>query len=134
MKKTTTKHLLFYSRETNNTEKRLLEIVKSIVPRKQIKIFRTVRSLTQRVCRRQYDVSLIILRPENQKELSDLVSLREDLNFLRIIIILPDSERATAVIGHQLAPRYLSYADSDFKDIEQVLCKMTSSSKWQEFG
>lgn len=42
----------------------------------------------------------------------------------RIILILPDREFETISLGHQLRPRYFSYADGDFSEIGEVLENM----------
>ncbi|MBU0767596.1 MAG: hypothetical protein KJ687_00670 [Proteobacteria bacterium] len=43
---------------------------------------------------------------------------------MRIILILPDGDNETTTMGHTLFPRYLTYADGVFKDVEAVLKKM----------
>jgi hypothetical protein len=43
---------------------------------------------------------------------------------IKIVLILPDRNNETIVIGHKLRPRFLSYTDSDFIDVAVVLENM----------
>jgi hypothetical protein len=43
------------------------------------------------------------------------------LRDVRIILILPNHEDETVVMGHRLEPRLLTYADGDFTDVSAVL-------------
>jgi hypothetical protein len=54
-------------------------------------------------------------------------SLKDFLNGVRIILILPDRENSTVKRGHTLFPKYTSYIDSNATDVASVLNKMISS-------
>ena len=67
---------------------------------------------------------MAVLLAASKGQLSELLSLRELLNDVRIILILPDRGRETISQGHLLRPRFLSYADGDLTDVIAVLSKM----------
>ncbi len=116
--------LLLYANWKNKAKKRLQDAIENIFPKKQIEIYRTIDNLSKGLCRPKYDVVAAILFAGNRKALSDLVSIRDLLSDLKIILILPDRDNDTVSIGHSLFPRYQSFADSDFTNVAAVLKKM----------
>jgi hypothetical protein len=98
-----------------------------LIPEKKLEIHQSVDSLSQRLKKKTFDVGIAVLLASSKKELSDLLSIRNQLTDQRIILILPDREKGTISQGHSLYPRFLSYADSadsNFKDFTEVLVKM----------
>ena len=61
------------------------------------------------------------------KELEKILTLQDLLSDIRIILILPDRTPNTISKAHKLAPRFLTYLDSDFGEIKAVLHKMLKS-------
>ena len=70
---------------------------------------------------------IAILLAASKEELQELVSVGELLEDIRIILVLPDTDRDTVANAHILRPRYLTYVDSDFSDVAAVLSKMLSN-------
>ncbi|MCG6535460.1 MAG: hypothetical protein L7F78_12400, partial [Syntrophales bacterium LBB04] len=70
------------------------------------------------------DLSIAVICVSSQKEFSSLLAIKDLFKDMRIILILPDRERATVSKGHGLKARFLSYKDSDFSDVAAVLHHM----------
>lgn len=117
-------NLILYQTTNNGPGERLLKVINTLVPEKQKEIYTTINSLAFRLRQTRYDLALAVLLTTSRKELLDILSLRDLLLDVRIILILPDREYDTVLKGHTLYPRFLSYADSDFKDVAAVLGKM----------
>lgn len=73
-------------------------------------------------------MTIAVFLAASKEELSELVSIRNLLADLRIILVLPDARDDTISKGHTLRPRFLTDVDSDFLDIVAVLGKMFSSA------
>ena len=116
--------VLFYSYSINDPGKKVKKILDELIPKKKLEIHQSVESLSQRLKKKTIDVGIVVLLASSKKELWDLLSIRDQLIDHRIILILPDREKGTISQGHSLYPRFLSYADSDFKDFTAVLVKM----------
>jgi len=116
--------ILYYTSTTNGAGERLQEAIESVVQAENTEIYRNLESLIQRLRRptQLWDVS--ILCTNSRADFLDLLSIRELLLNLRIILILPDDNAETITKGHTLFPRFLTYANSDFKDVAAVLKKM----------
>lgn len=116
--------VLFYSYSINGAGKKVKEILDELIPKKNLEIHQAVESLSYRLKKKTIDVGIAVLLASSKRELSDLLTIRDQLIDHRIILILPDREKGTIFQGHSFYPRFLSYADSDFKDFTAVLVKM----------
>ncbi len=116
--------VLLNTAQANTIGRRLQKIVTTLVPRQQLEICRSSEELSQRLRRPLCKEFIGVFLTSNRQELSDLLSIRNLLTDIRIILIVPDSEKDTVSKGHTLYPRFLSFVDSDFKDVAAVLGKM----------
>jgi hypothetical protein len=116
--------LLFYATDTKGTGKSLWNLYEELASEDQTKFFHTIDSLSQELRRSKWDLSIAVLLAGTQTELMEILSIRHLLDRIRIILILPDREKETISRGHKLYPRFLSYADGNFKDVAAVLAKM----------
>lgn len=65
---------------------------------------------------------LFILHASTQTHLERFISFHELLIGRKIILVLPDRERNTLILGHMLRPRFITYNDGDFLEMASVLC------------
>jgi hypothetical protein len=116
--------VLLYATEVGEAGKRLERIIKTSLDSLNIQVCRSIHSLTQKLRQPKDGFFIAVLVAHNKKELSEILSLKDLFWDLRIILILPNHEMDTIAKGHKLYPRFLSYVDSDFKDVAAVLEKM----------
>ncbi len=120
--------VLLYASPANAAGKRLQRIIETLVPNEQLEICRSIEGLSERLRRPFYSRLTGVFLVASDKELSNLLSIRNMLHDLRFILVLPDSEKNTVTKGFALYPRFISYADSDFSDVAAVLSKMLGIS------
>ena len=116
--------LIYYGSTDNGDGKRLQQVIKSVVPVENTEIYRSIEELGNRLRLPTSDVSVFVLFTKSKTELFDLILIKKWLLDLRILLVLPDGDKETITMGHTLFPRFLTYADSDFKDVEAVLKKL----------
>ena len=116
--------VLYFGTTNNGTGKRLQKAIESVVSIKDTEICRDIEELGRRLRLPTCDISISVFFTKSKAELFDLVLIKKLLLNLRIILILPDGDNETITMGHTLFPRFLTYADSDFKDVEAVLEKI----------
>ena len=63
---------------------------------------------------------------ENLLQLADVWDMISDL---RIILVLPDRNRKTIAAGHKLHPRYVTFNDSNIKEIRAVVRKIIAAAE-----
>ena len=117
--------LIYYGSTDNGDGKRLQQVIKSVVPVENTEIYRSIEELGKRLRLPTSDVSIFVLFTKSKTELFDLILIKKWLLDLRILLVLPDGDNETITMGHTLYPRFLTYADGDFKDVEAVLKKLT---------
>lgn len=117
--------LIYYGSTDNGDGKRLQQVIESVVPVKNTEVYRSIEELGNRLRLPTSDVSVFVLFTKSKTELFDLTLIKKWLLDLRILLVLPDGDKETITMGHTLFPRFLTYADSDFKDVEAVLKKLT---------
>lgn len=112
--------LLFYSTIKQGAGARFQSIIEKLVPKEDIGIFRTMESLSSRLHQFPRNMSLAVILAASQKELFELLLIRDCLKDIPLILILPDRESETISKGHKLYPRFISYLDSGFEVFEEV--------------
>ena len=126
---------LLFSSSPKGPGERLQRLLEAVSPGQKSEIIRTISDLSGRFLQPlRCHPNVVILVSKSKEELSELISIRDLLDDLRIILVLPDRERDTVSKGHILRPRFLSYIDSDFIEIAAVLNKILATSRPEEKG
>jgi hypothetical protein len=117
--------ILYFATSDNEVSEKLLKTIQSFVPKKRIEIYRTVRSLRNRLqLPPTYEFGVSILFAFNEKELMDLYKIRGFLEDIRFILITDTKINALNSLGRTLKPRILLDADIEPKILKAVLMKM----------
>jgi hypothetical protein len=117
--------ILVYSNSDDQTvNENLLELIESKVPRDQIEFLQTFGALKERVHRLSKEIEVAVLLAKDNVQLCELVSLKDFLEDVRIILILPDHEKETVSKATKLFPSFISSVDSDYHLVSEVLEKM----------
>ena len=122
-------NLLFYAKDQDGVGKQLQEAVETVVSEDDMEICRSFEILTGRLHQPRNGLEIAVLCVADRADLVNLVSLQDNLEDFRIIIIVPDSERDTISQAHTLRPRFLTYADGNFEHVAMVLAKMIENLK-----
>jgi hypothetical protein len=124
--------LIVYSRKTNEAEKRLIRVIELLLPEKKVEFYQLIDDLSTRLRQPVVTPRIAILLASSPEELENIISIRELLENIKIILIVPDINPATLARGHTLRPRFLSSCDSDFVDVAAVLGRMIRKIDWNE--
>jgi hypothetical protein len=120
--------ILFFTTQSDLAAKHLQSVIKTLILKDQLEMYRTFDSLSRRLCQPSNNLDIAVLTVTNGKELRKILSLSDLLSDIRIILILPDSKPDTISKAHTLGPRFLTYLDSDFGEVKSVLSKMLDKS------
>ena len=120
--------VVLYANERNDpASKGLQNVIETCIPSNCLEVFRNSRDFSQRIYKIPREIDVAVLFAQNHDQLSELISLKDFLMDVRIILILPDREHLTVIKGHTLSPSFTSYMDSNTTDVAAVLNKMFSS-------
>ena len=115
--------LFFYATDIKGTGKPLWDLYQDLSSEYQREFFQSIDTFSQKLRQPQGYQSVAILLASTQEELTDILTIRNLLDNVRIILIVPDRDKETISKGHILYPRFLTYVDSDFNWIAAVLKK-----------
>jgi hypothetical protein len=118
--------ILLYSHPIQNNSTQLQILVETIVLRENIIIARQMDQVAKILNQPLNGVVAAIIVADNRQELQDLSILRDKLQRIPFILILPDQEKEMVTKAHSLRPRYLAYAGGDLSDVRYVFKKIIS--------
>jgi hypothetical protein len=116
--------ILFYSSKEEDSEIGIGERLRALVPEERLEVYRSIEELVHGLYRLYRHDTIILLQARDREELLRIVSLRDLLQGLRVILLIPDREGETISLAHSLRPRFLSNSESGFSETMSVLQKM----------
>jgi hypothetical protein len=116
--------IVFLSNGNSEAAKRLLGHIQKEFCSHQIETATTIKALWERFHHPITERTILILVPENIRQLEELGNMGDLFNDRPILLVLPDRKPLTVSTGHKLYPRFMSYADSDASCIAAVLSRM----------
>jgi hypothetical protein len=88
---------------------------------KRIQVYRSIATLAPRLRRLNAADVVTVLVAETRPELFDLLTLQHLVKDFRLILLLPDRDKATVSAGHLLRPRFVSYVDANLEPVVAVV-------------
>lgn len=116
--------ILLYSSAEEEPKIGIRERLRNLVPEENLEIYRSIEELVHGLYRLHSYDTILLLQAKDREELLRIVSLRDLLQGLRVILLIPDREGDTISLAHRLRPRFLSNSENDFSDTFSVLQKM----------
>ena len=116
--------LLVYASEQEQVGRRLHDTIHNLDPAPETEFVDNFPSLSARLHGVRGDIQVAVFLARDRQELDALLSMREFLQGLRIVLVLPDSEEETISKGHRLHPRYIAQSQGNFNDVAAVLGRM----------
>ncbi len=115
--------LFYFGKVSSETSQKLLNEIENISDH-IIEIFQTVTALTRRLSQIKASPEILIFAPSSNHELSELIAQKRLFYEHPIILVLPDRSNSTIHNGHLLMPRFLTFSDSNLREVKEVLEKM----------
>lgn len=116
--------VLLYAAPTHRAGKRLRRIVDQLVTEEHKEFYQSITRLTQRLRRPLGERPIGVFLARDADELATLLSVRDLLRDLRVILVVQGHKEDTLSLAHALCPRYVTYADGDLDDVAAVMGKM----------
>ncbi len=113
-----------YSSDIEGKGKEILEIMEELFLTDQLEVVRSVNGLSQKLREPWEKKPIAVILACRKDELIDLVSMREQLHPIRLILVLNDAEEGTIALAHRLHPNYLTYVHNDLQELKAVLQRM----------
>ena len=121
--------LFFYSKEKKGVGRYIFDLYQELMSEYQVEFFQAIESLSLRLRQPLFDHTIALLLAGKREDLFEILFIKDLLDRVRIILILPDDNSDTIRKGHMLAPRFLTFADSNFSLVKSVLMQMIQNRK-----
>ena len=119
--------VLFYTTQNDLAAEPFQSIIQMLVLNDELEMYRTFDSLLCRLCQPSNHLDIAVLAATDGEELLQILSLRDLLSDIRLILILPDGKPDTISKAHSLGPRFMTYLDSNMTELQGVLSKMINN-------
>ncbi len=116
--------LLYANSNDTAVNDRLIRIIESKSSCSSLEVFQSLESLTERVRRLPRKISAVVLLAQNSIQLCELITLKDFLEDVPIILILPNQSKENISRATKLFPSFISSLDSDLDLIGEVLERM----------
>lgn len=117
-------NIVFYIPVRDRRAKRIQEIVEVASLEAESQVFATIKMLAKGIFQPHYPVKMAVLYAPRKKDLQDLLTIRDLLRKVHIILMLPERKESTISRGHILRPGFLTFVYSDLADVGLLLTKM----------
>lgn len=119
-------NIVFYIPHTHvvKEKQRLYRVVEMAGANAKTEIFRNIPDLSHRLSKPADTATIVVVLISGRDDLNSFVSIRHLFSDIPFILILPHRDDKTTSIGFDLAPRFLTYADTDLREVGAVLEKM----------
>jgi hypothetical protein len=115
--------LLYWTKE-DGVGLHLKKVIESLPLGETLEVYNSIKSLDVRLRNTRYGGAIAVLLADTKEALSKIHAIGHLLIEIAIILIIPDQDEETIRKAHALRPRFLTYTDSNFKDVAAVLEKM----------
>jgi len=116
--------ILFYSSKRQAPGVSIGASLRTLVPDERVETYTSIEELANRLLHLVDHDAIVILQAGDRQELLRILSLRDVLQGVRVILLVPDREEETISLAHRLRPRFLANSESGFSDTMSVVQKM----------
>jgi hypothetical protein len=120
--------VVMWAKPASDSTWRLQQAMQETIPQIGLEIVSTIDMLSERLKYPGNNGRVTVLLAGNEDDLEEALTINGILKDARLILIVPNSSREIVAKGHLLGPRYMSYADGDFRDVAAVLAKMVGAA------
>ena len=116
--------VLFYASIETAGAKRLVELVRTLIPGKRIEIFDSIDRISARLRCPRTEPVMTVIQVASRHELKNIIAIGDLVEDTNLFLVLPDHRPDTISQGYRLRPRYITYSDADVVAGAAVLKKM----------
>jgi hypothetical protein len=114
-------NIFLYAKQMNGPGIKLRRALEVLVQGEEIEVFTTISDMAKRLYPFGHENRMVIFLASNREELLEIFSISNLLRRLRSILVLPDRSPDTLKLGYLLEPRFISYVDSGFFEIQAMI-------------
>lgn len=118
--------MIIYSKKKTGATARFIRVMDLLFPEQPYDFIQSIKELTRLLRQPVFNPVIMVLICFGRDDLREIMSLRNLLEDMRIIMIVPDMHPDTVSQARALRPKFLCELSSDFIDVAAVLRRMIS--------
>jgi hypothetical protein len=119
--------LLIYASAFDPTGRSVLNSIRSENYGFETNCLYTIKDLEKHLRQPSPLPKIILLIPQNQDDLDNLVAMGHLMRDTKVVLVLPGQDHHTNAKAHQLRPRFVGYNDGDPSHFTTVIRKLTEA-------
>jgi len=119
--------LLLYAKAQNGIFQQLKQVIDSRVSGACLENYSNPEELFRRLRQPRSNIKIAVFAIGGAAELDRLLTLRELLADMRLVLVLADKDPQTLSKAHALAPRFITFIDAGIEPLVSVVEKMIGS-------
>ena len=116
--------LLLYAKAKNGVSSELKQILNGGTTDACLEACSNLDDVFQRLRQPRLNLKIGVLIIGSEAELDRLLTIRELLSDMRLVIVLSDRDPQTVSKAHALAPRFITFSDAGIDPLVSVVVKM----------
>jgi len=116
--------LLLYAKARNGVSQELKQILNGRSSDACLETYSNLDDLFQRLRQPRLNLKIGVLSIGSEAELDRLLTIRELLSDMRLVLVLSDKDPQTVSKAHALAPRFITFTDAGIDPLVSVVEKM----------
>ena len=116
--------LLVYAKTRTGIARAMQQRLNGRSIRACLETYSNLEELLHRLHQPRLNLKIGVLSIGSARELEELVSIRELLADMRLVVVLPDNHPQTLSRVHALSPRFITFADAGMASLVSVVEKM----------
>jgi len=116
--------LLLYAKTRNDIFQQLVQIIDSRVSGACLENYSNPEELFQRLRKPRLNIKIAVFSIGSAAELDRLLTVRDLLADMRLVLVLADKDPRTLSKAHALAPRFITFDDAGVAPLVSVVEKM----------
>ena len=116
--------LLLYAKAKNGVSSELKQVLNGRTSDACLESYSNLDDVFQRLRQPRLNLKIGVLAVGSEAELDRLLTIRELLSDMRLVIVLSDKDPQTVSKAHALAPRFITFSDAGIGPLVSVVEKM----------
>ena len=116
--------LLLYAKAQNGIFQQLKQVIDSRVSGTCLENYSNPEELFHRLRQPRLNIKIAVFAIGSAAELDRLLTLRELLADMRLVLVLADKDPQTLAKAHALGPRFITFTDAGIEPLVSVVEKM----------
>lgn len=118
---------IFYQPEQAGKDQKFQDLADCLNSMITVETARTIEDLKLKLRMPKCDLVFVVLYASSKHELNSLLEIKNYLEDIKILLIVPDDRKETISLGFKLYPRFMTSISDDYYTFTAIIMKMVNN-------